>query len=347
MLTWRPPLSRRRPSQSASLTEAALSKVPAAASGAQQAAQLKPLTDVLAGAIARAASQSTIHPLDTIKVRMQAAGRPEKTPLSKIGQLMPPPGAPAPLDSFKSAGAQLASLYKGVLGAASGAGVAIGAYFAFYSAAYNLLRNKTDMTNSQIAFVSGGAAAAGSSVIKVPIAVCIRNVQAGNFRNAVEAFQGLVREHGVRGLFRGYVPTVLEDVPDMAFKFACYETLRQVHRQLVGGRNATPQEDFVMGAAAGSFAAAATTPLDVIKTRMAVSPISMADAAKLTWSEGGVRPFFRGVGPRALSNGINSAVFFVFFECLSREFRKMSAQRALERKLAAEAAGTELQQAMA
>ena len=36
-------------------------------------ASVFPVTDVVAGATARAASQSTIHPLDTIKVRMQAA----------------------------------------------------------------------------------------------------------------------------------------------------------------------------------------------------------------------------------------------------------------------------------
>lgn len=35
----------------------------------------KPANDVFAGAMARAASQSTIHPLDTMKVRMQA-GKP-------------------------------------------------------------------------------------------------------------------------------------------------------------------------------------------------------------------------------------------------------------------------------
>jgi hypothetical protein len=34
----------------------------------------KPAHDVVAGAMARAASQSTIHPLDTMKVRMQAGG---------------------------------------------------------------------------------------------------------------------------------------------------------------------------------------------------------------------------------------------------------------------------------
>ena len=31
-----------------------------------------PVKDIIAGGLARAASQSTIHPLDTVKVRMQA-----------------------------------------------------------------------------------------------------------------------------------------------------------------------------------------------------------------------------------------------------------------------------------
>ena len=43
------------------------SSTPAPAAGAD-----KPAHDVVAGAMARAASQSTIHPLDTMKVRMQA-----------------------------------------------------------------------------------------------------------------------------------------------------------------------------------------------------------------------------------------------------------------------------------
>jgi hypothetical protein len=42
-------------------------RVPKAATGTE-----KTVTDVIAGAVARAASQSTIHPLDTFKVRLQA-----------------------------------------------------------------------------------------------------------------------------------------------------------------------------------------------------------------------------------------------------------------------------------
>ncbi len=63
------------------------------------------------------------------------------------------------------------------MGAASGAGIAIGAYFAFYGAASNLLARHTEMAPGGVAFVAGGIAAAGGSVVKVPLAVCIRSVQ--------------------------------------------------------------------------------------------------------------------------------------------------------------------------
>ena len=51
-----------------------------------------------------------------------------------------------------------------------------------------------------------------------------------------------------------------------------------------------------MGAVAGAFAAAATTPLDVIKTQMmctAASRPSMRLAARSLFQQGGVSPFFR------------------------------------------------------
>ena len=74
-----------------------------------------------------------------------------------------------------------------------------------------------------------------------------------------------------------------------------------------------------MGAVAGALAAAATTPLDVIKTNMmcnAAGRPSMASAAAGVMRQGGPAAFFRGVSARALSNGINSAVFFCFFEAI-------------------------------
>lgn len=268
--------------------------------------------DVLAGAAARAASQSTIHPLDTLKVRMQAhvrGGAECASAASKYGL---------------GAGGRFASLYKGVGGAASGAGLAIGTYFAFYGAASRYLEEHTTLPASVRAFLSGAAGAVGSSVVKVPAAVCIRSVQAGVYPSLAVAAGAIIRAAGARGLFTGYVPTVLEDVPDMAFKFAAYESMRAAHSKMTGKARgeASRLEDLLMGGAAGAAAAASTTPLDVLKTRMmcaaaGASRPTFRGAFRSVLADGtGLRPFFAGVGPRALSNGLNSAVFFAFFEAI-------------------------------
>jgi solute carrier family 25 S-adenosylmethionine transporter 26 len=304
-----PKPGRKRPAPTFASASVASSS---AAATAKATVKAKPVTDVVAGALARAASQSTIHPLDTFKVRLQT-GRAGAVGVSKFGKLVPPAGG----FDFASFGRAVGSLYKGVFGAASGAGIAIGTYFAFYGAACNLISRNSDMPPGAVAFAAGGIAAAGSSVVKVPLAVCIRSVQAGVYPNVFAAARSIVAAAGPRGLFTGYAPTLLEDVPDMAIKFAAYESMRSLYRRLNGGEAPSMQADFAMGAGAGALAAAATTPLDVVKTTMmcaAASRPTMRGAARQVMASGGARAFLTGVGPRALSNGINSAVFFAFFE---------------------------------
>ena len=286
--------------------------------------ELKPASDVLAGAVARAASQSTVHPLDTLKVRMQACGVGGSAAAAAAASSAPP----------RAALARLAGLYAGVGGAAAGAGVYIGTYFAFYGAACNCLAATTDLGPGAIAFVAGAAGALGGSVVKVPLAVCIRSVQAGVYPSAPTAAARIVAAAGVGGLYTGYVPTLLEDVPDMAFKFATYESLRAAHAALVGGHKASVAEELAMGAAAGAVAAAATTPLDVVKTNMmcaAAARPSMRAACATALAAGGPRALFAGVGPRALSNGLNSAVFFAFFSSLRSALAVRKARAAAAR----------------
>ena len=52
---------------------------------------------------------------------------------------------------------KVASLYKGVLGAASGAGIYIGTYFAVYGAASNLLSQHSQMQAGTRAFTAGAS----------------------------------------------------------------------------------------------------------------------------------------------------------------------------------------------
>ena len=55
------------------------------------------------------------------------------------------------------------------------------------------------MRPSSIAFVAGGVAAAGGSVVKVPLAVCIRSVQAGVYPNVFRAAGSIVDAAGAIG----------------------------------------------------------------------------------------------------------------------------------------------------
>ncbi|KAG2435801.1 hypothetical protein HXX76_006997 [Chlamydomonas incerta] len=228
-------------------------------------------------------------------------------------------------------------LYKGVAGAATGAGIIIGAFFAFYSTSKRLLREKTDLPDGTVAFIAGAVAAVGSSVVKVPIAVCIRSVQAGVYPNVFAAARSVVDKAGPGGLFTGFLPTLLEDVPDMAVKFAVYETLRAVHMRLHNDERPSTLEDLLMGGIAGSAAAAATTPLDVVKTRMMCSASERPTITQAVRGILGERPglgvFFRGVGPRALSNGLNSAIFYCWFEILRAHLAEALVRKQREQQL--------------
>ena len=106
--------------------------------------------------------------------------------------------------------------------------------------------------------------------MKVPAAVCIRSVQANVYPNVIVAARSITKAAGPRGMFTGYLPTLLEDVPDMAVKFAAYETMRTMHRRVTGMKpeDSHAAADISMGLIAGAVAAGATTPLDVVKTRM-------------------------------------------------------------------------------
>merc|ERR1712072_1555064 len=58
-------------------------------------------------------------------------------------------------------------------------------------------------------------------------------------------------------------------------------------------------------------------------------PSVMSAAASVLKEGKGLSGFFCGIGPRAVSNGINTAVFFMFFEALRVYFKNRESQRVL------------------
>ncbi|XP_010915709.1 mitochondrial carrier protein MTM1 isoform X8 [Elaeis guineensis] len=125
-------------------------------------------------------------------------------------------------------------------------------------------------------------------------------------------------------LWTGVGAQLARDVP---FSAICWSTLEPIRRSLLGlvGEEGNAASvigaNFSAGFVAGSFAAAATCPLDVAKTRRQIEK-DPAKVLKMTtrrtlaeiWRKEGVKGLFTGVGPRVGRAGPSVGIVVSFYE---------------------------------
>ena len=86
--------------------------------------------------------------------------------------------------------------------------------------------------------------------------------------SVLRSINGLVRDQGVRSLWRGLGPSLWRDVPFSGIYWASYESIKTgLHRQGFGRKGHGADVAFVSGAVSGTAAALLTSPFDVLKTR--------------------------------------------------------------------------------
>lgn len=87
-----------------------------------------------------------------------------------------------------------------------------------------------------------------------------------SYKEVGSAFSKMLKQHGVKGLFKGLTPTIMRDTPFSAIYWTCYESYKKyyniTHPDLL--------ESFIGGALAGITAAIITCPFDVIKTHQQI-----------------------------------------------------------------------------
>ncbi|XP_068325529.1 mitochondrial carnitine/acylcarnitine carrier-like protein [Pyrus communis] len=283
--------------------------------------------DLAAGTMGGVAQLVVGHPFDTIKVKLQS----QPTPLP--GQ---PPKFSGAIDAVKRtlSAEGAAGLYKG-MGAPLATVAAFNAVlFTVRGQMETLLRSQSGapLTVSQQVICGGGAGVAVSflacptELIKCRLQAQSALGDAGSVGGAVKyggpldvAKRVLRSEGGVRGLFKGLVPTMAREIPGNAAMFGVYEALKQF---FAGGQDTSGLGRgslIVAGGLGGAAFWGFVYPTDVVKSVIQVDDFKnpkysgSVDAFKKILASEGVKGLYKGFGP-AMGRSIpaNAACFLAY-----------------------------------
>ncbi|CEO95509.1 unnamed protein product (mitochondrion) [Plasmodiophora brassicae] len=206
-----------------------------------------------------------------------------------------------------------------------------------YFASYDEMR-ETLMANAIpcAPALSGAIARTGAATMVSPIELVRTRVMAHRGRpesafslvsNVVKETVGECRVSGIRVLFQGLPPTLFRDIPFSAIYWSGFEMLRPRlrHLQRYYASEMTPLQaaaltSFGAGTMSGAFAAAVTTPFDVIKVRRQVARMNNAPAKstltllrEILHGEG-VGSLFVGLAPRVAKVAPACAIMISSYE---------------------------------
>jgi len=253
---------------------------------------------LIAGGCAGTTVDVSLHPLDTLRTRLQ----------SQEG-------------FFKAGGFR--GMYKGILSAALGSAPGAAAFFSTYETMKKVIRmgagGQEHWTHHAGASSCGEVAAC---LVRVPTAVVTQNMQVGRYGSLTEAVSSILRNDGVSGFYRGYGTTVAREIPFAFIQFPIYEAFKKTWASFQN-KETTPVQGAACGSVAGAIAGASTTPLDVAKTRIMLEAKEAGEAKRyngtlqtlrIISAEEGAAALFKGIVPRVGWITVGGFIFFGAYE---------------------------------
>ncbi|KNZ58300.1 hypothetical protein VP01_1958g4 [Puccinia sorghi] len=266
-----------------------------------------PLTGILkpmaAGAMAGTTVDLFFYPIDTLKTRLQ----------SRQGFLAS--------GGFKG-------VYKGLGSVAVGSAPGAALFFTTYdyckrSIVPNLFPSLSDPIMHMMSASLGEVAAC---LVRVPTEVVKQRQQTaayGSGTSSARALQLVIQQGGFKSLYQGFGITISREVPFSLLQFPLYEKLKSQaakRRSLPSSDQLPAHISALCGSIAGATAAALTTPLDVIKTRIMLTKqrdgaqIGIPDSFARVYREEGWPALWKGIVPRTIWIGLGGAVFLGVYE---------------------------------
>lgn len=249
-----------------------------------------------------------MFPLDTLKTRLQSSA------------------------GFWASGG-FRGIYNGIGSAVVGSAPGAALFFVTYESVKRHAASSQERGTYGEASVHMLAASLGeiaACAVRVPTEVVKQRAQAKQHPSSRKALTSILDQRGTHGLvhvwrelYRGWGITVMREVPFTVIQFPLWEGLKKwsLDQRAPENRPAdvTGAESALYGSVSGAIAAALTTPLDVLKTRMMLAR-QREDALSMTrriLREEGSRVFFSGIGPRTMWISIGGAVFLGSYQWAS------------------------------
>ncbi|XP_076898191.1 calcium-dependent mitochondrial ATP-magnesium/phosphate carrier protein 1-like [Bidens hawaiensis] len=278
------------------------------------------LKSALAGGLSCALSTSLMHPIDTIKTRVQASTLSFPQMIAKLPEV-----------GFRG-------VYRGsvpaIIGQFSSHGLRTGIFEASKIVLINVAPTLPDL---QVQSVASFCSTVLGTAVRIPCEVLKQRLQAGIFNNVGEAIICTWQQDGLKGFFRGTGATLCREVPFYVAGMGLYGESKKVVQKALG-RELEPWETIAVGAISGGLAAVTTTPFDVMKTRMMTAPqgrpVSMSMIAVSILRHEGPLGLFKGAIPRFFWIAPLGAMNFAGYELMKNAMSKTKEQQSLEQQAA-------------
>ncbi|KAK1774314.1 mitochondrial carrier domain-containing protein [Copromyces sp. CBS 386.78] len=280
------------------------------------------IQNMAAGAFAGIAEHCAMYPIDAVKTRMQIVNSNPAAVYHGVVQ-----------STYRIASTEgVFSLWRGMSSVIAGAGPAHAVYFATYEAVKHLMGgNKVGEHHFLAAATSGACATIASDALMNPFDVIKQRMQIQNsakmYRSMLDCAKYVYRNEGLGAFYVSYPTTLSMTVPFTALQFLAYES---ISTSMNPTKKYDPATHCLAGAVAGGFAAALTTPMDVIKTMLQtrgaaqdaeVRAVSgFVAGCKLLYRREGVKGFFKGLKPRVLTTMPSTAICWSAYEASKAYF---------------------------
>ena len=252
---------------------------------------------LLSGAAAGLSVDFILFPVDTLKTRLQ----------SRSG--------------FFAAGG-FRQLYSGigsvVIGSMPGAAVFFAGYEATRHATRQEKSTKTVQAASDILAASLGEVLA--CMVRVPVEVVKQRAQINTGISSFAVFRHCLENEGWMGLYRGFKSTIMREIPFSVIQFPLWEFFKSSlsnHQE----SDLSSLQSGGCGFVSGGVAAAVTTPLDVVKTRIMLASKHEHTAKgkiisvllEVSRNEGATA-LFSGMVPRVITVSVGGFIFLGMYD---------------------------------